>query len=80
MKFLETMRIEEEPPIDDKIQPIKTFAEPESVTDFKGFEALHNTVLDIDNQSLCSNVQTEVNRCMMNCNDHLRCFNKMLTN
>ena len=32
----------------------------ESATDFKGFEALHNTVLDIDDQLLCANVQTEV--------------------
>ena len=39
---LETMQIEEEPPIDDEIQPIETFAESESTTDFKGFEALHN--------------------------------------
>ena len=29
------------------------------VTDFKGFEALHNIVLDIDDQLLCSDVQTE---------------------
>ena len=41
-----------------KIQPIKTFTEFESVTDFKGFEAPHNIVLDIDNQLLCYDVQT----------------------
>ena len=50
---------EEEPPIDDKIQPIETFAESESATDFKGFEALHNTIPDINDQLLCSDVQTE---------------------
>ena len=50
---------EEEPPIDDKIQPIETFAESESATDFKGFEAaLHNTIPNIDDQLLCSDVQT----------------------
>jgi hypothetical protein len=43
-----------------QIQPIKTLAEFESATDFKGFEALHNTVLDIDDQLLCSDVQMEV--------------------
>ncbi len=59
-EVLETMRIEEEPPIDDKIQPIETFVESESATDFKGFEALHNIVLDIDDQLRCSDVQTEV--------------------
>ena len=53
------MRIEKEPPIDDNIHPIETFAESESATDFKGFEARHTTVLDIDNQLLCSHVQTE---------------------
>ena len=50
--------IEEEPHVDDEIQLIRTFAKSESATDFKGFEALHISVLDIDNQLLCSNVQT----------------------
>ena len=59
-EVLETVRIEEEKPIDDEIQPIKTFFEFESATDFKGFEALHNIVLNIINQMLCSDVQTEV--------------------
>ena len=53
------MRIEE-PPINDEIQLIEAFAESESATDLKGFEAPHITVLDIDNQLLCSIVQTEV--------------------
>ena len=39
-EVLEEMRIEEEPPINDKIQPIEAFAEFESATNFKGFEAL----------------------------------------
>jgi hypothetical protein len=47
------------PPIDDEIQPIETFIEFESATYFKGFEALHNTILDIDDHLLCSNLQTE---------------------
>ena len=51
--------LEEEPPIDDKIQLIETFVESKSATNFEGFEALHNIVLDTDNQLLCSNVQTE---------------------
>ena len=57
MKIWKTMRIEEGPPIDDEIQLTETFTESESVTDFKGFEALHNTVYNIDNQLLCSDVQ-----------------------
>ena len=51
---------EGEPPINDDIQLIKTFAEYGSATDFKGFEALHATVLDLDDHLLCSDVQTEV--------------------
>ena len=50
---------EEEPPIDDKIQSIEMFVESESATDLKGFEALHNIVLDIDDELLCSDVQME---------------------
>ena len=61
-EVLETMRIEEEPPVDDGIQAIKTFVEYESAPAFKGLEALHNTVLDIDDQLRHSNVQTEVGR------------------
>ena len=53
------MQIEEESPIDDEIQPIETFVESESATDFKGFEALHNIVLDIDVQLLCHDAQIE---------------------
>ena len=37
----------------------RTFVEFDSDTGFKGFEALHNIVLDIDDQLICSNVQTE---------------------
>ena len=59
-EVLETMRIEEESPIDDKIQPIETFVASESATDFKGFGALHNVVFDIDDQLICYDVQTEV--------------------
>ena len=39
-KVMETMRIEEEPPIDDENQPIKTFDESKSATDFKGFKVV----------------------------------------
>ena len=55
---METMQNEEGPPIDDEIQRIETFVEFKSATDFKVFEALHNIVLDIDDQLLCSDVQT----------------------
>ena len=65
----------------NKIQLIETFVESDSATDLKGFEALHNNVLDIDVQLLCSNVQKrKLNICMMNCDDCLRRFNETLTN
>ena len=59
-KVLETMRIEEESPINDVIQPIETFVTFESAPDFKGFEALRNTVLNIDDQLFCYDVQTKL--------------------
>ena len=40
----------------NEIQLIKTSVGFKSATDFKGFEALHNIVLDIDNQLLCFDV------------------------
>ena len=40
-------------------EPIEAFAKLKSATYFKDFEALHNIVLDIDNQLHCSDVQTE---------------------
>ena len=55
-----TMRIEEEPPIDDKIQAMETFVAFVSAIDFKSFGALHSIVLDdINNELICSNVQTQ---------------------
>ena len=40
-------------------QRCEIIVEFESATDFKGIEALHKIVLDIDDQLLCSDVQTE---------------------
>ena len=50
------MRIEEELPIDDKIQLVETFDEFKSATGFTCFEALQSIVL---NQLLCYGVQTK---------------------
>ena len=57
---METMRSEEPPPIDDKIQAMETFVASESATNFKGFGALHSIVLNINNGMLCFDVQTQV--------------------
>ena len=75
-EVLEMMRIEEEPPIDNAIQRIETFVECESATDFKDFEPLHNTVLNIDIRMF----KRKLNICMMIYDDRLRCFNETLTN
>ena len=45
-EILELMRIEEEPPIDDTIQHIQTFAKSDRATNFKGFEPLHKGCLE----------------------------------
>ena len=44
----------------NEIQPTETFARSESATGFKGFGALHIIVLNIDDQLLCADVQTEL--------------------
>ena len=75
-EVLEMMRIEEEPPIDNAIHRIETFVECESATDFKDFEALHNTVLNIDIRMF----KWKLDICMMIYDDHLRCFSETLTN
>ena len=48
-----------EPTYSTEIQPIETLAKFESATDFEGFEALHNIVLDINDPLLWYDVQTE---------------------
>ena len=59
-EVMETMRIEEEPPIDDELEAIETVVASDSATDFKGLGALHNIVLDINDWLLCSDVQMGV--------------------
>ena len=39
-----------------------------------------STIVDIDDQLLCSDVQTELDRCMMNCDDCLRHYKGTLAN
>jgi hypothetical protein len=55
----------------NKIEPIETFVEYESATNFKGFEAL------IDDRFV---FKRKLDECMMNCDDRLRRFSEMLTN
>ena len=75
---METMRIEEEPPIDDEIQPTQTFAESKSATDFKGFEALLS--LTSTTNYYAPMFKQKLGRCMMGRDIRLRRFNETLTN
>ena len=61
------MRIEEGPPIDDEFQHGEIFVESKSATDFKGFEALRSTAIDIDDQLLCfaPMLKWKLDRCTM---------------
>ena len=77
-KVMKTMRIEEEPPIDDEIQPIETFAESQSATDFKGFEALLS--LTSTTTYFAPMFTWKLERCMMDRDDRFRCYSKTLTN
>ena len=60
MEFQKRCELKKNHLLKKEIQPLETFVESESATDFKGFEALHNTTCGIDNQLLCSDVQREV--------------------
>ena len=77
-KVMETMRIEEEPPIDDEIQPIETFVESKCATDFKGFEALLS--LTSTTTYFAPMFKWKLERCMMDCDDRLTCFSETFRN
>ena len=77
-KVMETMRIEEEPPMDDKIQPTEIPVESESATDFKGFEALLSSTSTTN--CFAPMFKHKLDKCTMNRDNHLRRFNVTLTN
>ena len=75
---METMRIEGEPPIDGEIQPMETFVEFESATDFKGFEALLSSTSNTN--CFAPMFKQKLDRCLMDCDDRLRRLSETLTN
>ena len=79
-EVLETMRIEEEKPIDDEIQPIKTFFEFESAIDFKALKLYTTLSLTSSTKCFAPMFKRKLDICMMNCDNHLRRFNETLTN
>ena len=78
-KVMETTRIEEEPPIDDEIQPIKAFVESESATGFKGFKALLSLTTSTTNY-FAPRFKRKLDKCMIYCDDRSRGFREMLIN
>ena len=60
-------------------EPIETFVKYESAIDFKGFEALHNSTLTTNCFAPMFKRKMS-NICMINRNDHCRCFSETLTN
>ena len=79
-EVLETVRIEEEKPIDDEIQPIKTFFEFESAIDFKALKLYTTLSLTSSTKCFAPMFKRKLDICMMNCDNHLRRFNETLTN
>jgi hypothetical protein len=61
-----------------KIQPIKTFVESVSATDFKGFEALPS--LASTTNCFASMFKQKLDKHMMDWDDCLKRFSEMLTN
>ena len=74
------MQIEEEPPIDDKIQFSKTFMNlkvPPTSKALKLYIALSSTLMA---NCFVMMFKQKLDKCVMNCDDHLRCFLETLTN
>ena len=77
-KLWKRCKFEEEPPINDEIQPIETFAKFESATNFKGFEALLSLALTTN--CFTPMFKQKLDKHMMNWDDRLKRFSEMLTN
>ena len=79
-EFLEMMHIEEEPPIDDEIHPIKTFMNLKVLLPSKVLKLY--TTLSSTSMTNCFVMmfKRKLDKCMMNCDGHLRCFIETLTN
>ena len=79
-EVLQTMRIEEPPPINDEIQPIKTFVEYESAINSKALKLYITLSSTSTTNCFALMFKWKLDRCMMNCDNHLRCFSETLTN
>lgn len=84
-EVLVSMQIEEKPPINDEIQPIETnllsnLLNLKVLPACKGFEALHNLSSTSTTNCFAPMLKRKLDRYMMQCDDHLRCFSEMLRN
>ena len=80
VEFVVNLRIEEEPHVNDEIQPIEKFVESKYVNDFQGFGALHNMSSTSTTNCFAPMFKWEWDKCVMNCNSRLRRVNETLTN
>ena len=80
-EVLRMMQIKEEPLINDEIQPIKTFMNLKVLLTSKALK-LYTTLFSCRVLTNCFVMmfKRKLNKCMMNCDDHLRCFIETLTN
>ena len=79
-EVLEMMQIEEEPPINDEIQLIKTFMNLKVLPTSKALK-LYTTLFSTSMTNCFVMVfKRKLDKRMMNCDDHLRCFIETLIN
>ena len=80
-EVLEMMQIEEEePPIDDKIQLIKTFVVSEVLPTSKALRLYTTLSSTLMTNCFAPILKRKPDTCMMNCDGHLRRFSETLTN
>ena len=75
---METMRIEEEPPIGDKIQHIETFVEFEVLPTSKALKLYATLSSTSTTNCFAMMFKWKLNNCMINCIDCLRRYNGTL--
>ena len=76
---LETMRIEEEPPINEKIELFKIFVESEIASTSKALKLSTTMSLTSTTNCFAPMFKRKLDKCMINCYDRLRRFSETLT-
>ena len=79
-EVLETMRIEEESPIDVEIQLSRHLMNLKVLPTSKALKFYTTLSLTSTTNCFAPMFKQKLDRCMMNCDDRLRHFSEMLTN